>query len=173
MAFLNLLKKVNSSFMMLIKGALICAGSTMTILVIMNVILRYVFNSGLTWSEEASRFLFIWTTFLGAILANNAGMHGEHMRMDFIVEKFHGIPRKVIEVVALLMVLLLLCQLFNGGLHVVTATWAFKTSALKIPKGLVYLCAPIGFGYMALQTVVKIVMIIRATDDQLNNKEAE
>lgn len=173
MTFINLIKKVNGGLMTLIKGSLIVTGTTMTVLVIANVILRKFFNSGLTWSEEASRFLFIWTTFLGAILANNAGLHGEHMRMDFVVEKFHGIPRKVIEVAALLLALLLLSQLFSGGVHVVTATWAFKTSALRIPKGLVYLCAPIGFGYMILQTVAKIVMVIRASDDQLNNKEAE
>lgn len=170
---MTVLKKVNQAFMTVIKGLLILFGTAMTVLVIMNVILRYVFSSGLTWSEEASRFLFIWVTFLGSILANDAGIHGEHMRMDFIAEKFTGVPRKVVELVAMLLVLVLLCMLFVGSLHVVTSTWAFKTSALKIPKGLVYMCAPLGFGYMALQTVAKIFKIFKATDDQLNHVEEE
>ena len=96
----SVLKKVNDVIMAIIKVVLIVFGTVMTCLVIMNVILRYVFNSGLSWSEEASRFLFIWVTFLGAILANDAGLHGEHMRMDFIVEKIHGVPRKIVELIA-------------------------------------------------------------------------
>lgn len=88
------LKKINDGIMRFIKIVLIIFGTVMTALVIMNVILRKVFNSGLSWSEETCRFLFIWVTFLGAILANDAGLHGDHMRMDFIVEKITGIPVK-------------------------------------------------------------------------------
>lgn len=170
---LKAIEKANAVLMKIIRGALIVTGTTMTTLVIMNVILRYGFNSGLTWSEEASRFLFIWTTFLGAILANDYRIHGEHMRMDFIVEMVHGVPRKIAEVLALIVVLVLLCMLFSGSLHLVTSTWGFKTSALKLPKGGVYMCAPICFGYMALQTLAQLVNAIKAKDEDFNKKEAE
>ena len=170
---MSTLKKINDTVMKIVKVVLILFGTVMTILVIMNVILRKVFNSGLSWSEEASRFLFIWVTFLGAILANDAGLHGEHMRMDFIVEKFTGIPRKIVEIGAMLIVLVMLGTLFVGGVEVVQQTWPFLTSALEIPKGAVYLCAPIGFGYMFIQTLTKIVNVIKASDHELNHKEAE
>ena len=39
----------------------------MVVLVFGNVVLRYAFNSGITVSEEVSRWLFVWVTFLGAI----------------------------------------------------------------------------------------------------------
>lgn len=170
---MSALKKINDIVMKVIKVVLILFGTVMTILVIMNVILRKVFSSGLSWSEEASRFLFIWVTFLGAILAIDAALHGEHMRMDFIVEKLTGVPRKLVEVVALLIVLVMLGTLFIGGVEVVQQTWPFLTSALEIPKGAVYLCAPIGFGYMFIQTLTKIVNVIKASDHELNHKEAE
>ncbi len=41
----------------------------MVVLVFGNVVLRYVFNSGITMSEELSRWLMVWLTFLGAIVA--------------------------------------------------------------------------------------------------------
>ena len=169
---MSLLKKINDLLMTIIRFSLIIFGTVMTFLVIMNVILRYVFNSGLSWSEEACRFLFIWVTFMGAMLANDSGFHGEHMRLDFVVEMFHGIPRKIIELFAQLIVLMLLVTLFLGGIQVVKSTWPFLTSALEIPKGAVYLIAPISFGYMILQTVVRIVRIIKASDDDMNHKEA-
>jgi len=170
---MSALKKINDAVMKFIKVVLILFGTVMTILVIMNVILRKVFNSGLSWSEEACRFLFIWVTFLGAILANDMGLHGDHMRMDFIVEKMKGIPRKAVELAALLIVLVMLGTLFIGGVQVVQQTWPMLTSALEIPKGAVYMCAPIGFGYMFIQTLIKIVRVVKASDEELNHKEEE
>ena len=168
------LRKINDVFMGIIKVVLIVFGTVMTFLVIMNVILRYVFNSGFGWSEEAARFLFIWVTFLGAILANDAvSYHGEHMRMDFIVEKFHGIPRKIIEEIAFIFILVLLISLFRGGLILVKSTWPFLTSALEIPKGLVYLCAPICFGYMIIQTLVRMIRVAIAKEDPTDEKVEE
>ena len=172
---MSVLKKINDGLMAFIRIVLIGAGTLMTALVIMNVILRYVFNSGLSWSEEACRFLFIWVTFLGAILANDASLHGEHMRMDFVVEMFRGVPRKIVEVIALLLVLVMLGTLFVGGIELVQGTWPMLTSALRIPKGAVYLCAPIGFGYMFIQTLTKLVRVITISSNELDNagKEAE
>ena len=43
--------------------------AVMVVLVFGNVVLRYVFNSGITMSEELSRWLMVWLTFLGAIVA--------------------------------------------------------------------------------------------------------
>ena len=46
---------------------LILAG--MSLLVIINVALRFIADSGIVVSEELSRFMFIWVVFIGAILA--------------------------------------------------------------------------------------------------------
>ena len=39
----------------------------MVLFVFLNVVLRMVFNSGLTWSEELARYLFVAVTYIGAI----------------------------------------------------------------------------------------------------------
>jgi len=41
----------------------------MVVMVFGNVVLRYGFNSGITVSEELSRWLFVWMTFLGSLVA--------------------------------------------------------------------------------------------------------
>ena len=56
----------------------------MVVLVFGNVVLRYGFNSGITVSEEVSRWLFIWMTFLGAIVALRE--HG-HLGVDMVVQR--------------------------------------------------------------------------------------
>ena len=60
----------------------------MVVLVFGNVVLRYAFDSGITVSEELSRWLFVWLTFLGAIVALRE--HG-HLGVDTLVRR---LPRK-------------------------------------------------------------------------------
>lgn len=49
--------------------------AVMVALVFANVVLRYAFNSGITVSEELSRWLFVWLTFLGSIYALRENRH--------------------------------------------------------------------------------------------------
>jgi TRAP-type C4-dicarboxylate transport system permease small subunit len=49
--------------------------AAMAAMVFGNVVLRYVFNSGIAISEEVSRWLFVWLTFLGAIVALREHAH--------------------------------------------------------------------------------------------------
>ena len=79
------------------------------------------------------------------------------------------------SIMSLLLVLVMLGTLFVGGIELVQGTWPMLTSALRIPKGAVYLCAPIGFGYMFIQTLVKLVRVITVSSNELENagKEAE
>ena len=45
----------------------------MVMLVFGNVVLRYGFNSGISVSEEISRWLFVWLTFMGAVANSVVG----------------------------------------------------------------------------------------------------
>ena len=49
--------------------------AVMVVLVFGNVVLRYGFNSGITVSDELSRWLLVWLTFLGAIVAVREHTH--------------------------------------------------------------------------------------------------
>ena len=56
----------------------------MVVLVFGNVVLRYAFNSGITVSEELSRWLFVWLTFVGAVVALR---DHAHLGMDSVVSR--------------------------------------------------------------------------------------
>lgn len=56
----------------------------MVIVVFGNVVLRWVFNSGITVSEEMSRYCFIWLTYIGAMVAMR---ENGHLGVDTLVRK--------------------------------------------------------------------------------------
>jgi hypothetical protein len=78
------MKKFSDLFFRLVEFLLVVMLSAMVIMVFGNVVLRYGFNDSIISSEELSRFLFIWITFLGAIvtLRENA-----HLGVDTVVRK--------------------------------------------------------------------------------------
>lgn len=69
----------------------LCLG-LMVVMVFGNVVLRYGFNSGITVSEELSRWLFVWMTFLGAVVALRG--HG-HLGTDVLVSRLPVLGKKI------------------------------------------------------------------------------
>ena len=69
------MKTLTDLFFRLAEALLVVMLGAMVVMVFGNVVLRYGFNSGLDFSEELSRFFFIWITFLGAIIAMREKAH--------------------------------------------------------------------------------------------------
>ena len=68
----------------LLEVAMALALAAMVLMVFGNVVLRYAFNAGITVSEELSRWLFVWMTFLGAVVALK---DHAHLGSDMLVSR--------------------------------------------------------------------------------------
>jgi TRAP-type C4-dicarboxylate transport system permease small subunit len=94
-------------------GYLIAAAMLlMVVLVFGNVVMRYGFNSGFTISEELSRWLFVWLTFLGAVVALR---ENAHLGTDMLVGKLSPLGKRICMALSLLLMLYCLWLLFNGA----------------------------------------------------------
>jgi len=87
--------------------------AAMVIMVFGNVVLRYAFNSGIVVSEELSRWLFLWMTFLGAVVALN--QHA-HLGSDFLISRLSLIGRKICLAIGHLLMLWATWLIFSGSL---------------------------------------------------------
>jgi TRAP-type C4-dicarboxylate transport system permease small subunit len=77
------------------------------------VVLRYAFNSGITVSEEVSRWLFVWMTFIGALVALK---ERAHLGSDMLVSRLPRLGKQVCLVVGHLLMLYITWLLFQGSL---------------------------------------------------------
>ncbi len=92
----------------------------MVVLVFGNVVLRYGFNSGITVSEELSRWLFIWCTFLGAVVALRE--HG-HLGVDLVVGRLPVIGKKICLIVGHVLMIFIVVLLARGCWEQVKINW--------------------------------------------------
>ena len=74
-----------------LRGFIALCLAVMVVLVFGNVVLRYAFNSGITISEELSRWLFVWLTFVGAVVALR---DHAHLGMDSVVSRLPGVGQE-------------------------------------------------------------------------------
>jgi TRAP-type C4-dicarboxylate transport system permease small subunit len=105
------MKWVIEGYFKLLRFVIVACLALMVILVFGNVVLRYAFNSGITVSEELSRWLFVWLTFVGAVLAlrNHA-----HLGMDSVVSRLPAGGKKACFIVSNLLMLYCLYLFFTG-----------------------------------------------------------
>lgn len=132
----------------------------MVLLIIANVILRYVFKMGISWAEELTLILFAWSTYLGIVAAVR---YDQHVKMDIIFKMF---PEKVKRTVDLLTetavvalggyityLSIILCQ--NAG--------SKRTLVMRLPANLVNACLVVSFALITIWSVIRVVQKIRGT----------
>jgi len=160
------MKKINDLFFRLAEIMLVIMLTVMVIMVFGNVVLRYGFNSGLISSEELSRFLFIWITFLGAIVAmrDNA-----HLGLDTLIRVLPGAGKRFCFALSNVLMLGCCVLMFYGTFkqHNINATTL--SAVTELPMSWIY-----GVGYvtsiaMGLMILGKLVRLARGgySDDEL------
>ncbi|MBV8916529.1 TRAP transporter small permease [Bradyrhizobium sp.] len=129
-----------------LKAAIAVCLAAMVVLVFSNVVLRYVFNSGIAISEELSRWLLVWLTFLGAIVALR--QHA-HLGVDTLVRALPPRGRFICFVVSYLLMLYADWLLTLGSWKQAVLTFHDTAPASGISVGLFYYSSGLVFGVSA------------------------
>ncbi|MGI9332896.1 MAG: TRAP transporter small permease [Gammaproteobacteria bacterium] len=109
---------------------MICALLTMLCLVFGNVVLRYVFDSGIAASEELARLCFIWCTFVGAMVA----LHRDaHVGIAGIRPHLPIRWQRLVDVVALLAMICVSVVMVIGSVGFLMGNLGGRTPILEIP----------------------------------------
>ncbi len=119
----------------LLEWAIVLLLALMVVLVFGNVVLRYVANSGITVSEELSRWLFVWMTFLGAIIAVKE--HG-HLGTDMLVSKLGPKGKRVCLVIGQALMLYATWLLFSGSLSQARINWDVEAPVTGLSVAIFY-----------------------------------
>ncbi|HKS62279.1 MAG TPA: TRAP transporter small permease [Xanthobacteraceae bacterium] len=147
--------------------------AVMVVLVFGNVVLRYVFNSGITVSEELSRWLMVWLTFLGAIVALR---EHSHLGVDTLVRALPPLGKRICFVASYLLMLYADWLLLAGSWRQTLITAGDRAPATNLSVGFFY-AAGIVFGVSAgvilLYDLARVVTGHATEDDLVAVRESE
>ncbi len=128
--------------------------SFMTILVLIQVISRYVFNSPAAFTEELVRYSLIWTGFIGAAYAFSTR---EHMALGLVKDKMTGEPKKALMVfIDALILLIAIFVITIGGFKLAMSARMEFSALLGVPRSLVYGIAPVSGVCIILAQIINL-----------------
>ncbi|MDB5751570.1 MAG: tripartite ATP-independent periplasmic transporter, DctQ component family protein [Ramlibacter sp.] len=109
--------------------------SLMVVMVFGNVVLRYGFNTGITMSEELSRWLFVWMTFLGALVALRNHMH---LGSDSLVVRLPVPGKKICLGITHVLMLYVCWLLFRGAWQQTVINMGSTSAVMEVSMGWLY-----------------------------------
>ena len=99
------------------------------ILLLANVLFRYVLRDPLTIGDELASLLFIWLAMLGAVIALR---RSEHMRLTTFLDKMPPRARQFCETFGSVLVIAFMLLLIRPAWQYVVGEWPIRTPALQM-----------------------------------------
>ena len=138
--------------------------AAMAIIVFIQVVFR-VIGSSLPWSEEMSRYLAVWITFIGAALGVKRGAHVGVEALKVALPKG---PRKALELFSLVCMIFLACVIVYYSIVIIQMQLRTgqKSPAMRAPMWRAYIGIPIGMCLVIIRCIQSGINIIRGKDDK-------
>ncbi len=119
-----------------------------------HVVMRYIFNNALTWSEEFLRFAMVWFTLVSAaVLHYQKGHVGIVIFRDMFPDGLRAICIRVVPVLAVIAT----ASVAVNGVRLLFRTYKQITPALGISMAVPYAAIPVGFFFMTLFGIAHII----------------
>lgn len=160
-----MLDRFIGAYCRLLSWLMALALAVMVVLVFTNVVMRYAFSSGITLSEELSRWLFVWMTFLGAIVAMK---DGAHLGSDTLVSRLPLAGKKLCFVLGHVLMLFVCWLLFKGAYDQVLINWETTSAVMEQSMAIFYACGVVAAVSLALILLRKLWLMLTG---QLSERE--
>ena len=128
------------------------------LLIFSQILMRTIFNYSLSWTEELSRYIFIWQTWLGTSIALK---YKQHIRVEILINIFKKAKnKKILEISVNLIWIAFSIFLLYAGTLLCKSMIARNvlSSGMRIPLVFVYSCLPIS----------SLIVLIRLINDSIN-----
>lgn len=151
------IQKVDKCLSMIENAVIILGLSAMFLILLAQVIMRYVFSRPLTWSEEAARFIFVYVSFIGISYAYR---QKGHIRMEVVVNLFPQAVRRGLEVLINLGTIALFCYMIPFSFRFIGIQAGVKATATHIPMSIVYAALPLGMALSCVRLLISSLRIV-------------
>jgi TRAP-type C4-dicarboxylate transport system permease small subunit len=113
----------------------------MTIIVLVQVIARFIFNSPFTWTEELARYIFVYITFLGGGLLV---YQRTHLFVEVIFNNLHPTMRKYVQIAIDLIVAVFSAFLIRSAYSLIGTSSTHHSTGVGLPMSYVSLSVLMG-----------------------------
>lgn len=134
--------------------------SFMTLLIFVQVVMRYVFNNSLSWSEELARYVFIWLIYIG--ISYGCKLR-KHIKIDAALYLFPKKIRPYVVVIGDILFIAFAVYITVTGFSysMEQIKYNMRSPALKIPYQYIYMSTVVGFGLATIRQIQTIIYRVK------------
>ena len=142
--------------------AMLMAG--MVAIVSAQVWYRFILNDPLSWSEEASRYLFVWISFMGAA----AGVRYQvHLGIDLMEKILPAGSYRMVVIVVNLIIQVFLLMIIYWGFKILGVIQFQESPSMHISMRYPYMAVPVGSIFMLINSLrITVAAIQKRTIDR-------
>jgi len=149
-------ERVNDRLLAICKGLIIAIVAVLAVILISAVFYRYALNNAIAWSEEGSKYLMVWLTFLGAPIALR---QAAHINIDLLIKLFPPRGRQAFYLAINLVIIITMGILLWKGWEFAELGARQVASSFNFSMVWMYVAVPIG---SALTCLVAIELALKA-----------
>ncbi len=116
------------------------------------IVLRNVFETGLSWADPLLRAMVLWTAMLGALAA---ARDDKHIGLDVLAHFVHGATRRALRIVTLLFAAGICATMAWYGYGLVELDFGGGTAIAGVPGWLIEAIIPVGFGLLSVRFALR------------------
>ena len=129
--------------------------------VILQVVLRYVFNQPLVWTDEAAAYLLVWVSFIGWTMASRKRIH---IGIGVIVDRLPAATRRALHVFWCVAAIGFALLMLVVGVAITRSSGDVRMVSIDSAFWPVYLAVPITALFLIVYALRDLVQIVRKGD---------
>jgi len=150
------LEKIADLLNKIITNITVIAVAIMSIIVFVQVVLRYIFGTGLGWVEEVSILLMMWIAFVGGSLLF---YDKSNISITILIDKIQGTPKKIMSISFCILTFIFSYILCRYGMDYARIGLVFRFGGINISRFWSFVSVPIGAVFIFYFTMVDLIKL--------------
>lgn len=131
--------------------------AAMSLVMMAQIIARFVFKAGFTWAEEFCRYGFVYSGMLSAGYCTRKGLT---LRVDALYNFFPRVIKRTIDLFGKILITAIFAYMTYGSIGLIATTTSISP-AIQLPMKYVYAAIPLGFGLGTIRGVQDLIKFFK------------
>lgn len=136
----------------------------MTIIVFIDVILRYIFRQGFPWTQEVATLMLVWFSLIGMAIGV---LEKIHISIETFTAKLPSKAIRVLESIDHILIAVFGGTMVYFGLVIMNATRLSTMPATKLPSAVLYVILPLS----GLLVLLNAILVAAGQSGKISEKE--
>lgn len=130
---------------------------SMLVVLTVQIIARFIFNSPIIWSEEFSRYVYVWLVYLGV---SYCATQDTHVRVTLLLDRLVPSVQLYLKGICNFIIVVAFLYMLPHSVEYALKQSALKSGCMQISMSFVYMAVPVGYALAFIQLTLQGIQYV-------------